>query len=913
MFSLTLRPHRSAVIGRLTHTPIETDSTVVQRAVWIIDVSGSMNGSMAALNHACRLAYEAMEIKPLILIFDNNCSEHVVRGTWINLPNYNQGTDIIRAFHTGFEFITRLGLLGCDLLFLTDGEHTGNTPLDYYIDNHLLAALTNLGITLHLIGYGSAHDITVMTRLRNCKHDNSFVYAANQSELTATFNRMITLGEPTITYRINDQTFTVSAGRPSITTLLLDSTTINFECDDKIVTIAIDDSPLTADEQLDFLDLRLRNIASRPTEAELAIFDHELDQFKLWFSDQPQRKLLYGRFLQYKSQVGLLYQVLRGTASTATRAQVLALTTVLRTGKAGADKAIDQRILANGDLRAEIEAKVLALPPVTGEPSVNRDDFICALSLDDWWDAMQNGTCMCVTIQVVRPVSAIANASMLRVTKVNLDCLTLDSFTDAVRGLGPTATLGGFVGKSVSSSAAAASLVDSSSPSTNKYHNSTPVVNPHSRSVINDRVIAPCNAVLPLFISDDHWQVAKLLLPLSLGFTCTFDERGYKSDQWYTVPYLVLAAAHLDPAFVTERGQLIYQAILRTCQMIMKPENLSKEVDNHCQALRQLSLSRVLCGNLRLFQGRVLANQRSLSVFERTCLVLEGIRRAVRLDGAAPSNLDRLAERFQISHRISITGFLPHGDFYADPHYGNCLDWVTLGSGLDLSPSQILLFEAWALYTCDREIKEDETYSQVFDLPHPLLNPTGCWTTIVERTHRYCVANHEAEIKAEVARGDVTRFFYGDAVEFTLGIHLYEGKYLSLFLDMVRHEPAGTLVEAQAKMDWLMGLHRTKSISAEAIAAGTNPDRIFAMSGKHERAFQRHIAAQTAEASRAARFAAAVADEVAAAGGEIVVPTVPLFDYVPLPEPMTDPSTITMASAATAASLAPGTVLPKPE
>jgi hypothetical protein len=62
---------------------------------------------------------------------------------------------------------------------------------------------------------------------------------------------------------------------------------------------------------------------------------------------------------------------------------------------------------------------------------------------------------------------------------------------------------------------------------------------------------------MPLYLFSEHWNIAKRKVQPVYGLMCTLDVMGYSSEQFFTVPYLVLLKAMLnaekDPSEVNKR------------------------------------------------------------------------------------------------------------------------------------------------------------------------------------------------------------------------------------------------------------------------------------------------------------------------------------------------------------------------
>jgi hypothetical protein len=51
------------------------------------------------------------------------------------------------------------------------------------------------------------------------------------------------------------------------------------------------------------------------------------------------------------------------------------------------------------------------------------------------------------------------------------------------------------------------------------------------------------NGIMPLYLFDEHWWLAKRKISPVLGFMVTDDVLGFTSEQLHTVPFLVLIRA----------------------------------------------------------------------------------------------------------------------------------------------------------------------------------------------------------------------------------------------------------------------------------------------------------------------------------------------------------------------------------
>jgi hypothetical protein len=92
------------------------------------------------------------------------------------------------------------------------------------------------------------------------------------------------------------------------------------------------------------------------------------------------------------------------------------------------------------------------------------------------------------------------------------------------------------------------------------------------------------NAVLPLFLFKEHWDIARRRSPGLFGLMCTADVMGYAANQLLMVPFKILLRSIYDhQQKPTEMNKKIYDMILDTCKAIVSGneefrKNLIKQI-----------------------------------------------------------------------------------------------------------------------------------------------------------------------------------------------------------------------------------------------------------------------------------------------------------------------------------------------
>jgi hypothetical protein len=799
---------------------------VAKPSIWLVDVSGSMQTSIGELNDVCTAAYERMPNKPQVIQFDDRAS-HVPMGvTWQRLY-VNGRTSFQNAFIEMFDLVSRnKSLQGADVLFFTDGHDNASINLRAYLDIVLWPSLLVNNLTLHVVGYSHDHDITTMAKLVGNNPKNSYQYAPTKKDLADVVGRISELAEPTIDFTLLPGTdkkkgaddFSFLAVGDSADFIWKGPIPDTFELQLKNMTAAItavggpitavggpitaarnvisivpqkSDQPLTLSDQVMIKHLELKELALNPSKNALDQFDQQLDLLhqKMMTLRGLPRKAAMGSILEMKKVIASVYAKLRGQMTMDDQARLLTTTNAIRTGKTGLNKKLDQRLLNQNDLRAKAEATILekikGLNPDAAPEKAT--DFVCPLTASNWWESVCDGDCIGVTVVVKRPESAVANAAMLQVLKVNTDVMSLTGFHDALqtgllRAADENAVHGGFGG---------------------------------TGTVIRDRAIAPCNAVFPLFISDDHWdRTARHLMPLALGFMTTLDERGFANDQWHSIPYLILAQLLIQKP-TTEKERFICDAVYRTCKVMVKRETLKDDIKESFLLIHQLRFNRTACGNLRVLLGKIAALHsdswvNSMVMEARMALYLEFHRRQVRRPGPSET-WTRVADFLRITHETDLTPLgveseqawkMPdHSAVNAWPNMSTFKACVSDLLGLTIDDNLYPLYHAWALAHCD-----DEKAVELSSCPNPLTHPVETRNWLTDRAKKHVdMLQNAALMAAQALLAGSSYMTQVDPVFRHGGSHLHNGNTFSIFLHTLRATSniPGALVNPVEKLNYL--------------------------------------------------------------------------------------------------------------
>jgi hypothetical protein len=196
--------------------------------------------------------------------------------------------------------------------------------------------------------------------------------------------------------------------------------------------------------------------------------------------------------------------------------------------KRGLNKKLDERALKNKEFYAKLDQQVESVSKKFNYEELRKKykdiaEFVgqCPLSLNDAFEAMENGTCMCLGLEVERSEACIADPSLLKVKAIIPTFFSAEAFLDhAIYNLkaDPNAH-GGF---------------------SNQQNNVG------GGGLAQGLGRENVNAVIPLYLFKEHWDISRKRAPPIYGYMCTLDIMGYAASQQFLVPFKILLRAIYD-------------------------------------------------------------------------------------------------------------------------------------------------------------------------------------------------------------------------------------------------------------------------------------------------------------------------------------------------------------------------------
>lgn len=849
-----------AVVVRCTDPSLMKASTVP--AFWIIDTSGSMVNDIRVLNAVLKSAYNAAAVKPVVIRFATDAEEikSCNEGKWRDLTS-GGGTSFTNAFIQLMDSVTSRKLSakeGANVLFFTDGcDQSGFFPQGTkrpapFLVQVLHPYLKEHGLNLHIIGFGRDHDLDAMAALIRTKSGDSYQYSPGQSHLEESVGAFQSLSLPSVKFTIAVEGSAAQDYRVSsieeiivvpVTTCKSDSISVVVEGQRLVI---VEHRTATPTESLRCVQRTLQELSKAAPAIDgekLKKCDERLEivkkeGFMVLAKRREERKTLLSEALAASDLVSALFATLRGATDMETRAKLLSAGSAIRTGKRGLDKRLDQRVIEQGDLPRKIEAD--AKKASAGFPSKDKEDaeeFVCPLTASNYCDAARDGDCMCLTLQVDRPAASVAEPALIRIVQVNYDCMTLSGFKDAL--------LAGL-------------LTNAEDDAQEDIHGG--FLKPHvdvgpkeektaRPSVIRDRLIKPCNAVLPLFICDEHWAVAQHWLKAALGFITCVDERAYHPSQMHTIPFLVLEwMERTPPAKRTAHFERYLKQVLFVCQFVshtMKDQKPPLTLLSLCLP-PTYALTKQEVANLKVLYGRLLTCDRT-STWKREVqrqapyLLLEHWRRAVLTPALKRKEIKGgilLAEQSGMKTKIEFAfdiyavgpdNGISRSSYTAPPailidaesrllsgpissvapHFLHMEEILTQWFSMmpiftGKSSDHKLAYYLWAYSRCQSE--DPVSAPEIFATLDPLTRPRECIHALLSEAFKEAHADEAGRFSSRQTDMDVANYIRSPSAVWTCSGHLFGGHGFGRMLKQVRalRRSPGAVINAKDKLTYLM-------------------------------------------------------------------------------------------------------------
>eukprot|EP01022_Parablepharisma_sp_SALTPOND_P033514 TRINITY_DN88898_c0_g1_i1.p1 TRINITY_DN88898_c0_g1~~TRINITY_DN88898_c0_g1_i1.p1 ORF type:complete len:1026 (-),score=139.68 TRINITY_DN88898_c0_g1_i1:22-3099(-) len=508
------------------------------------------------------------------------------------------GTKFVRVFECLQNQMAKFSDQNNVIVFITDGQDASGTDnlKKSMEDFQKFLNVKGYKCAIHAIGVGEGHDATLLTNiLRYGSTAGTFQYVANSQDIeravtnlqgvmeVCTVSGTLHVGKET-KYKVNLDTIEEEGGKKvkGVVYLKEEETTQDLSLEAHVgkeehavykVVAEREEKPMSPAQFGDFVRDRVVGIIDVLKNGKISeeqrkdfvkliqTIDAKVDEMLEGLRKRPtiERKKLMPTCLELKELTTEFYAVLRQdlSASGLGNLTLAKLNDVVYRGvlqrrlakklnkrfehNVGMMEKIDQDVekLVNGFDKEELRKKY------SSESKKLEDQGYCLLSCRNWLEALLDYDCMCITFNVERSQAAIADPSQVFIKAVNNTQLTCESFMESAIFF---------------KSRADGDEENKAGPSFVKGVPASTLV-----KGLPDEIIT---GIMPLYISEDHWKVARLKMRPLLGWTATLDILGYAPAQMMTIPFLLFAKAMENVS--SEYQKKIADQIKETCMAIYK-------------------------------------------------------------------------------------------------------------------------------------------------------------------------------------------------------------------------------------------------------------------------------------------------------------------------------------------------------
>ncbi|GBC02143.1 hypothetical protein RclHR1_04480007 [Rhizophagus clarus] len=580
----------------------------------ILDISGSMAGSGLTQAKASILklmeglfeSHVLSEKDITCFFFQSNCevkrfsddpnllwsNGEIVR--YFNGVNSYGGTNFTPVFES---IIKEIKDIDSDLaiIFFTDGQG-GYSDL---VKSQLEIALAQTGFSteIHTIGFTGDHDAKLLSWLTKLgTKQGNFQYVQSSGDIQSTMSttlELLELGDRSLYVKMGDELLPTGFDVHGRGKLVLTGENANiegrklsifkdkeseekFDIETDPIQVHPDDplATLLTVPYIQFEITRLTNeiINSKNEEGKRQRFN-EISQEANDYDEKlnvilqnafksksiTRRELIQqcmdakGTILQFKD---ILSEALKGTLTNQKIADFNNLAYKNIT-KQRLKKKLDNRAIKNVEKMEEVEKKIEEIVSKIDfdelenqESEDNLQTYTCTISTDNYVEAMKEGECMCLTLDVGRSEAAIADPSQISIKKINQTLMSSGAFLNSV-------------------TFALNDKFDVESVHGGFQKETFPA------SILKGLARENITGILPLYINEKHWSIAREKIKPIMGYLVTLDIFGYAYSQISTVPFLVLSRALGDTSSEFKRRQAKW--ILETCDAIYKQSSILRE------------------------------------------------------------------------------------------------------------------------------------------------------------------------------------------------------------------------------------------------------------------------------------------------------------------------------------------------
>ncbi|RHZ82631.1 hypothetical protein Glove_106g44 [Diversispora epigaea] len=522
------------------------------------------------------------------------------------------GTQFACVFNSIIDNLKKIGSSGVSgdsdlaIIFFTDGQSSRGEEFEQSKSKLSKSLLeTSFKTEVHTVGFSAYHDAVLLSWLTKCgSKEGNFQYVESSEDIPGTMEttlKLLEISDKNLYLKIGDnqilQTYFDNEGLGTIIltsdlatkidkiTVFKESQVVDVADDDKYeISLPprqiLNDDPTSVLMLIPFIQLEIIRLSNEiinddnnNQETEKKQKFNEITKLANKYEDQlnvilqnayksrtAMRRTIIQQILEVKSSINhfksILSEALKGALTNEKIANFNNIAYKNIT-KQRLRTRLDNRAVKNIDKMEDIEKKIMQAVDSLDfdqmekeETEENLTTFICSLSTDNYIEAMKEGECICLTLDISRSQAAIADPSQIKINKINQSLLSSIAFFDSVKY-----------------------ALDQGNVSAEEVHGGFRL--DIEAKAVEGMARESITGILPLYINEKHWSIAKEKMKPILGYMTTLDIFGYSYSQITTVPYLILSKSLSNTSTEFHRRQ--FKLIFETCDAIYKQSNYLRD------------------------------------------------------------------------------------------------------------------------------------------------------------------------------------------------------------------------------------------------------------------------------------------------------------------------------------------------
>jgi uncharacterized protein with von Willebrand factor type A (vWA) domain len=573
--------------------------------VYCVDKSGSMaGGPMNNVNNVLTQISQISGKDTEIFTYDYNCYDTKLSNV-VKTPIIASGSTSFKSvFDRMVKYLTD-NITPTTFIFMTDGQDTSGKPAELEESIRIFTMASRAmnktcPVTVHVIGFGGSVKSDFLEKVRTLGNkEGLFKYSVVAAELQSDFMDMFNLAssQQQIKIKFGGTNFKKTFTGNNLT-MFIEKDEVELEDDNDTETVTITNSKgdkinvvvhKTTPNEMD--KLKILNLMEPETEEDVKKVLTDLTKikksgdFNQKMAVEKMKHDISSRMLEY---LDLFNKIKAGQVKEEVKLRLKALKHKATFTNMNAQKKLDLRVNTNTEYFRNTDINGILKGYYDNDITQDKwnqmktigDTWKCCYTFDNFYQMMRKShdNIMCIGIMVDRTEDAIENPSQgLKLVNVSNTIISYDAYIELLTKTREEQLISG----------------DDIYGDFSKTNNAYCIVGATREKI---------NAVIPLYIDEEHMKRIRILEGIWLGHMYTLNSFGYDKNQ--EIGLLKLLWQFIEQYDGTEYQSIVINEITKVCKFIVT------ESEGFSNAFGKNTFQNFI----ETYSGRCLANTRDLEI-----------------------------------------------------------------------------------------------------------------------------------------------------------------------------------------------------------------------------------------------------------------------------------------------------------